>query len=325
MALLEVSGIRKKLHDNVVIDNISFTQKKLEKIAIAGETGSGKSTLLKIVAGLVQPDSGKILFDNDEVKGPDHKLVPGHPGIAYLAQNYALPKNLRVEQVLAYANNLSDVNADLIYSICRIDHLLSRKTNEVSGGEQQRIAIARLLTGSPQMLLLDEPFSNLDMVMKNELKLVINDIARQLKITITLVSHDPMDSLSWADKVLVLRNGALVQKGSPQHIYGKPIDAYVAGLFGKYNLIPGEHSLEFCQRLGITPVKKDLIFRPEDFLLSTKGPKKHGATVKHLRFYGGFYEAEVDFAGHLLTVRTDSDHFTRGQQVFLKPASTPKL
>jgi iron(III) transport system ATP-binding protein len=163
--------------------------------------------------------------------------VAGHPHVAYLSQQFDLPKFLRVEQVLDYVNSLSVNEAASIFSVCRIDHLLQRKTDQLSGGERQRIAIARLLVGRPTLLLLDEPFTNLDMVMKSLLKKVIDDIGKKLRITCIMVSHDPEDSLAWADEIMVLKNGKVIQQGTPHSIYREPVNEYVAGLFGAYNLI----------------------------------------------------------------------------------------
>ncbi|HYC87430.1 MAG TPA: ATP-binding cassette domain-containing protein, partial [Chryseosolibacter sp.] len=142
MVLLNVSGVSKNGTDGeMVLDHVSFRQQPLQKLAIAGETGSGKTTLLKIIAGLAQPDAGHVLFENARVAGPDEKLVPGHPHIAYLSQHFELPKFLRVEQVLEYANNFVDDEAQTLFEICEISHLLQRKTADLSGGEAQRIAL----------------------------------------------------------------------------------------------------------------------------------------------------------------------------------------
>jgi ABC-type lipoprotein export system ATPase subunit len=148
MALLTVENISRTEGD-FVLTGISFTQKKHQKIAIAGETGSGKSTLLKIIAGLQQADTGEVYLGKERVEGAYERLVPGHPRIAYLSQNFELPKFLRVEQVLNYANTLSEEAASTLYNVCQIDHLQKRRTDELSGGEKQRIAIARLLITSP--------------------------------------------------------------------------------------------------------------------------------------------------------------------------------
>ena len=148
MKFLTVSDISKKGLGNFKLQAITFSQRKNQKIAIAGETGSGKSTLLKIIAGMEQADSGEVLFKEQRVKGPEENLVPGHQGIAYLSQDFELPKFLRVEQVLAYSNNLSKEEANNLFAVCEISHLLGRKTDELSGGERQRIALAKLLITS---------------------------------------------------------------------------------------------------------------------------------------------------------------------------------
>lgn len=238
--LLKVKDLSKAGADNFLLSGITFTQEKHEKIAIAGETGAGKSTLLKLIAGLIQPDAGNLLFEGKKVSGPDDQLVPGHPGIAYLSQHFELQKSLRVEQVLTYANATTDRLSSRLFAVCQIDHLLTRRTDQLSGGEKQRVAICRLLISSPRLLLLDEPFSHLDMVHKNTLKDVIRDIGEKLRITCIMVSHDPLDTLSWAGKILVMKNGRIIQVGQPAVIYHKPVNVYVGGLFGKYNLIDPE-------------------------------------------------------------------------------------
>jgi len=303
MTLAKISSIGKAGADGFILQDISFTVSEFQKIAIAGETGSGKSTLLKIMAGLVQPDAGEVYFTNEKVKGPDAQLVPGHPAIAYLSQHFDLQKFLRVEQVLQYANSISSKEAASIFSICRIDHLLQRKTDQLSGGEKQRIAIARLLISKPKLLLLDEPYSNLDMVVKSILKSVINDIGKKLRITCMLVSHDPDDTLSWADEIIVLKEGKVVQQGIPRIIYQHPANVYVAGLFGTFNLVtPG--LLKFLSVKGYT---KDLLVRPEHFRIARKRDHR-GWRITEVRFHGNTHELTVKYRQyqiHVSTVRTD--------------------
>lgn len=318
MTLLIVSDISRKDQGGFELKKVSFTQKRYQKIAVAGETGSGKSTLLKIIAGLEQPDAGEILFENEHVKGPSENLVPGHPRIVYLSQNFELPKFLRVEQVLSYVNTLSADDADTLYRVCRIDHLLMRKTDELSGGERQRIAIARLLISSPSILLLDEPFTHLDIVHKNTLKAVIRDIGEKLKISCILVSHDPGDTLSWADKILVMKDGKVVQKGSPEKIYREPINEYVAGLFGRYNLLEIPEARFFYGK-KTTSRKKKLIVRPEDFKLVTKKIKSIRGKVLQVSFLGNCYELEVRcLDGPTVIVQTDKSNIRPGSRVNIK-------
>jgi ABC-type sugar transport system ATPase subunit len=316
MTLLKVSAVNKRIEGDFYLENISFSQKKHQKIAVAGETGSGKSTLLKIIAGLTEPDSGEVLFQKDAVNGPVEKLIPGHPGIAYLSQNFELPKFLRVEQVLTYANKIQEEKANTLYEVCHISHLLKRKTDQLSGGERQRIAMARLLTSWPRLLLLDEPFSHLDMVHKNILKSVIHDIGEKLKITCMLVSHDPTDTLSWADEIIVMKDGKMIQQGTPEEIYKRPVNEYVAGLFGKYNRITSRQAKIFF------PTKKsngkaESFLRPENFRIVNKSAKAVKGKVTRMVFLGGHYELEVTTGGKCITVRTDNDALSVGNTVYL--------
>ncbi len=325
MFLVEVIGIEKKEERGNGLSNINFTQKKLEKIAIAGETGSGKSTLLKIIAGLGQPDGGKVLFEDKRVKGPLEELIPGQKGIAYLSQDFALPHFLTVEQVLIYANPLPDALAEKdemakeLYATCKIAHLLKRRTDQLSGGEKQRVALTKLLLTQPRLLLLDEPFSNLDMLHKSLLKSVINEISDRLNITCTLVSHDPLDSLSWADTILVMKDGAIVQHATPEEIYKQPINEYVAGLFGKYNLLPSSISKALLGARDKTKGREGLFIRPENFVI-TKSQKDLSAKgiVQKVSFFGSYYEIEIKVEGVVITVQTQLQlYLLKGEGVFV--------
>jgi len=287
MDLLQLIGVNS--------GGISFTQKKGQNLAIAGETGSGKSTLLKIIGGLAEPSAGVVLFEGQRVLGPTERLVPGQPGIAYLSQHFELWHNYRVEEILSYANDMTPEESAELYAICHIDHLLGRRTDALSGGERQRIALARLLVRPPRLLLLDEPFSNLDMIHKDTLKRVIRNIGEQLGITCILVSHDPLDLMAWADEVLVLRDGGVEQQGPPERIYRQPINEYVAGLFGKYNLI------------GKTFV------RPEDIDIVEEGSLE--GVVESVLFQGWYYDVEVRLKNSRVVLRTTKVGIRTGESV----------
>jgi ABC-type sugar transport system ATPase subunit len=318
MNFLEVSGVTKQNEANFLLQEISFSQRKFQRIAIAGETGSGKSTLLKIIAGLVQPDTGQVIFEGEKVKGPHDTLVPGHPSIAYLSQDYELAKFLTVDQVLSYANHLSDESAQIIFEVCRIDHLLSRKTDQLSGGERQRIAIARLLISSPRLLLLDEPFSNLDAIYRGILKAVIKDIGRRLKITCILVSHEPMDTLSWASKILVMRNGTVIQKGPPEKIYRQPVDEYTAGLFGRYNLIPASAWKPIVNHIKVKTGQQNVLLRPEDFKVVSRSKNSFPVEVRRINFLGSSYEVEAVLAnGHQVVIQSNKPDYVKGDTIHL--------
>ena len=317
MELLNVLGIEKKHNENLVLNNISFTQQPFEKIAIAGETGSGKTSLLKIIAGLLQADAGTVFFEDKRIKGPDEKLIPGHKGIAYLSQQFELRNNYRVEEELDYTNQLTDEAAAIIYEVCRISHLLKRKTDQLSGGEKQRIAAARVLIASPKLLLLDEPFSNLDMAHKQMMKTVIHDIGETLKISCILISHDPLDTLSWADEIIVIRNGAIVQKASPQLIYSRPANEYVAALFGKYNLFTASQAAIFSMLPKIENEHKNLLIRPEHFSIASTENNALKGVVKKIDFFGSYYETEVLAENIFITVKMIACTVAVGDTVYL--------
>jgi ABC-type Fe3+/spermidine/putrescine transport system ATPase subunit len=320
MSFLTATAITKSIHGYPALKNIHFVQQKGQRLAIAGETGSGKSTLLKIIAGWIPPDEGEVWFEGERVKKvPAEKLIPGHPGIAYLSQQFELPNFLTVSQVLEYANNLNTTDAGLLYDICQITHLLHRRTDELSGGEKQRIAIARLLTGAPRLLLLDEPYSNLDMGHKNILKAVIRDLSVRLSISCILVSHDPLDTLSWADSIMVLRAGEIVQQGAPEVIYRQPLDIYTAALFGKFNLIPSSMASALS---GQPPVKitdsEMWLLRPEDIQVGPSSQGSPSATVIHCSFFGSYYEVELDLNGHRLTGHSTAGNFPEKEVVSVR-------
>jgi ABC-type Fe3+/spermidine/putrescine transport system ATPase subunit len=313
MELLTVSGISLAEHGNPVLQNISFQQPAHCKLALAGESGTGKSTLLQLVAGLIQPSAGEVRINGDRVRGPAEVLVPGHPGVAYLSQKSDLPHSLRVEQVLRYANKRPEAEAQALYALCRIDHLAARRTDQLSGGEQQRVALARLLLGAPRLLLLDEPFSNLDRGHKRILQTVIDELGTRLGITCLLVSHDAADTLPWADEILVLHRGRIVQQGAPAQIYRQPVDEYTAALFGDYNLVRG------AARRKLAPGRsagEALLVRPEEFRLAATKPGLKGM-VTALRYYGTHYEIEVALPESSVRVRQQDPLWAPGQTVFL--------
>ena len=317
MVLLKVSEIRKQEGNDFVLQDISFTQQHLQKIAIAGASGSGKSTLLKIIAGLIQADAGEILFENEKVKGPYEQLIPGHSQIAYLSQQFELRNNYRVEEILSYANALLPGEAEILYEVCRIGHLLKRRTDELSGGEKQRIALARLLTTSPKLLLLDEPFSNLDLIHKNILKSVIRDIGKTLNITCTLVSHDPGDTLAWADEIFVMKDGQIIQKASPAEIYQRPVTEYAAALFGKYNIISQPQAKTLLKLAAIEKNKKNIFTRPEYFKIGAEGGQSLEGKVSAVYFFGSYYEIEIMLSENKIIVKTEDNPPPIGDAVYV--------
>jgi len=304
---LEVDRISHEVPGSFRLQPLSFIQEEGLRIAIAGETGSGKTTVLRIIAGLLQPATGSVKLRGDLVPGPAQKLVPGHPAIAYLSQYFELPKSLRVEQVLSYASRMSDLAADRIYRICEIGHLMDRRTDQLSGGERQRIALARLLVTSPELLLLDEPYSNLDAMHRLQMKSVIERIGDQLGITTILVSHDASDTLPWADHLMVMQEGRVIQQGPPEVVYRKPVSEYAGALFGRYNLFPIDPAIP----------EKMAFLRPDDLVITNEADFDFKGKVVRLNFNGPYYEIQVDTGERILTTLESRPSVTLGEQVRL--------
>jgi len=317
MSFLQVLDVSKKEGDDFVLQNISFMQKQFQKIAIAGATGSGKTTLLKMIAGLVQPSAGAILFEEQKVLGPEEKLIPGHSSIACLSQHFELRNHYRVNELLSMANEIAEEDAKKIYEVCRIDHLLNRWTHQLSGGEKQRIALARLLVTSPKLLLLDEPYSNLDAIHKSILKSVIDAIGGRLNITCILISHDPLDTLSWADEILILQAGQIIQSGRPEKIYKEPVNEYAAALFGKYSLLDFSLAKAFAAFSDLELNRINSFIRPEDFKIMPDEQQGVKGEVEKLNFLGSYYEAEIIVDGKRIVINTDQKNLAKGDIVFV--------
>jgi ABC-type branched-subunit amino acid transport system ATPase component len=288
MDFLRAEEISRKEQTGTVLHKISFTIEQHKKIAIIGETGSGKSTLVKIISGYAQPDTGRVFYQGEKVWGPNEQLIPGHPGIAYLSQHFELRNNYFVHEILDYANKMTELEAEKIFKICQVHHLLKRKTDQLSGGEKQRIALSKLLVGKPSLLLLDEPFSNLDMPHKKIIRIVLQKISDDLGTTCMLISHDPEDFLPWADHIMVLKEGKLIQQGNTTEIYTNPLNEYIAGLTGSYNLITS-NSIQLRNKWGLPLGGDDIIIRPEKIKLSEIPYNGIEAIIRKIQFHGHYY------------------------------------
>jgi ABC-type sugar transport system ATPase subunit len=303
---------------NALID-ISFHQHQFEKIVIAGETGSGKSTLLQCIAGLLQPNSGNIFLNKERVTGPLEKLLPGHKHIAYLSQHFELRFNYKVYEQLEMYNQLNKASAENIYRICHVEHLLKRRVEELSGGERQRIALAKLLGTKPQLLLLDEPYSHLDAAHKKTIKQVIENISKELSITCMMVSHDAADSLSWADRITIIKDGAIVRFDKPQTIYYYPENEYAAGLFGEYNLLNKATTQCLFPNASKSSINKKAIIRPEQIIIVKEEFNALNGIVTNVSFHGSYHLVKVMVNNQELLIKTSQSNIAAGNTIFIQP------
>lgn len=311
MFLLQVNSLSKINGERNVVSNISFRQKVHENIAIAGETGSGKTSLLKMIGGFIQPDGGEVLFEDKRVEGPLERLIPGHDSIAYLSQHFELRNNYRVYELLEMANKLPEAEAAKLFSVCQIEHLLHRRTNELSGGEKQRIVLAMQLIKKPKLLLLDEPFSNLDAIHEQTIKEVLHDVTEHFSTSCIMVSHDGKDVLSWADTIIVLKDGALVQVASPSVIYHQPASLYCAALFGRFNKL----SHQLMELFNIPQSAQTACIRSEKILITDSGIN---ATVEKVFYYGSYEVLQVQVLQSTLQLTVLPDVYKRGDRISIQ-------
>ena len=238
--MLQVENITFSYDNNKVIKNIDFSVSKGQNIAIIGESGCGKSTLLKLIYGLYDLDEGQIFWNENEVLGPKFHLVPGMPFMKYLAQDFDLMPFITVaENVGKYLSNIypekkqSRINE--LLEIVEMTEYSNVKAKFLSGGQQQRVALAKVLALEPEVLLLDEPFSQIDNFRKNSLRRRLFAYLKSKEITCLVATHDSSDSLSFADETIVLLRGEIVVKEKSIYLYNNPNNKYVASLFGDVN------------------------------------------------------------------------------------------
>ncbi|MBA71892.1 MAG: ABC transporter ATP-binding protein [Verrucomicrobiota bacterium] len=281
------------------LDKVSISLDDGEIMALVGESGSGKTTLLRIIAGLEQPDSGKVTIGGKIVFGSDSKTVlPEERNIGFVFQDYALFPHLSVEKNILYGlhkitrKSERHERASYIVALAGLEGLEKRYPHELSGGQQQRVALARALAPEPNFILLDEPFSNLDPVRKETLRDELRTIVKQSGVSALIVTHDTRDALVVADTLAVLKEGKLQQVGSPERVYFHSTSEYTASLFGKVNRIP-------CQLLegddapsGVS----EILVRPADLEI-TKDSSGDGHIVGKVvssNFRGDFHEVTLE-------------------------------
>jgi multiple sugar transport system ATP-binding protein len=289
--IITVNNLTKQYQETQVsgISNISFTIKSGDIVAIIGESGSGKSTLLKCIYGLLKPDEGEILLNGKKVLGPDEQLIPGNAEMKMVTQDFSLNIYAKVYDNIASMLSNTDVAAKQAKTLemmerLHITKLKDKKITELSGGEQQRVAIAKALISNTKVLLLDEPFSQVDSLLKNQLRADIKRLAKETGLTIILVSHDPTDGLFLADQLLILKQGQLLQNDRPENIYQNPSHLYTAQILGNAVILNAQQANE----LGLKTEKQNVVFYPEWVeLKSTWNSRRF--EVKEV-YYKGFYD-----------------------------------
>jgi iron(III) transport system ATP-binding protein len=224
------------------LQDISFQVKAGECVAVIGESGSGKSTLLRAIACLQPCDAGAVYLEEEILPNPMQLLVKGYAGIRYVSQDTVLPRLRTVQDMLLYELRYFDaeeqaVLVDQYLDIFSLQEFRNRKDTELSGGQKQRVALSLAMASDAKLLVLDEPFNQIDIITREKVKEQLFSYFRNSGKTLVMVTHDALDALPWSDKIMVLRDGSLLQLGTPEKVYEKPIDMYVASLFGAVQLL----------------------------------------------------------------------------------------
>ncbi|MDP3945084.1 MAG: ABC transporter ATP-binding protein [Lutibacter sp.] len=287
--MLKVANISFGYTSKEVIKNIGFTANKGDYIAIIGESGSGKSTLLEIIYGLLHIDKGSVFWNDEKLLGPNFRLIPGEDFMKYLPQDFDLMPYTTVEENIGKYISSQDKNKGKrikeLLKVVDMTEFSQTKVKNLSGGQKQRVAIAKVMAKEPEVLLLDEPFSHIDNFRKNKLR---RDLFRYLKsknILCIVATHDTTDALSFADKILVIRNGKLIANKAPEALYTNPKSAYIASFFDEINKIP----LNEIDPNDIS--KKSVLLYPNQIKLAEKEGFK--ATVIASYFKGSYYLIEA--------------------------------
>lgn len=288
-----------------VVDNVSLTVEPGQIVALAGESGAGKSTLLRLIAGLEAPDAGSIHL-GDRLLSDERKVVPPEQrGIGLVFQNHALFPHLTVEENVAFGlKRRTEKRGEVarLLALAGLSGHEKRLPHELSGGERQRIALVRTLAPQPALVLLDEPFSSLDVTLKRRVRGEVGEILRQAGVTALLVTHDVHDALDLADQIAVMRGGKILQSGKPEELYQRPATRDVAWFFGACNFLPAEVFPHFPgQRLVTANGVEEVGIRPHDLILVSEelARTSNGLTgeIVASRFHGEHWETRFHADG----------------------------
>lgn len=298
-----------------------------EILSLTGESGCGKSTLLRIIAGLENPDSGRIVLEGKDITS----WKPEKRKFGFVFQNLSLFPHLKVKDNIFYAiarKDQSNTKLNELLDMTGLGGLENRYPHELSGGQQQRVALARALAINPQLLILDEPFSSLDELLKTKIRQEIFDLLRSLKITTILVSHQASDAFLIADKLVVMRKGQIQQVGKPSEIYHKPISPYVSDFFGASVILNGTNTTEnriqtSFGSLNISNGRNDvlqLFVRPEKIQISNANDYNLSGRVIKKEFKGPHDVLEIgnENSSEVISLETERCFIDVGETIYLK-------
>jgi len=280
--ILSVHAVSRRFGKVAALDKVSLDIKQAEIVCLVGHSGCGKSTLLRVIAGIEDIDGGRVVLDGEQVCGDGVFVEPEHRSVGFMLQDYALFPHMTARQNIGFglkklSRGEAAARVDDIIERLGLAPLANRYPHMLSGGEQQRIALARTLAPRPSILLMDEPFSNLDRGLRDDIRAETLSLLRGLGTTAIVVTHDPEEALAIGDKVVLMHRGAVIEAGTGEAIYGAPHTAYAAGFFSQVNHIPAQRKGDWLETpLGrisapALPGPVDVFVRPRALNMSADG------------------------------------------------------
>ena len=302
--IISFENVNKFYEDTHVLKNINFEIEKGKFYTLLGPSGCGKTTILRIIAGFTDVSNGKVTLNGADVTN----LPPNKRKVNTVFQDYALFPHMNVFENIAFGLSLKKTPENIIkekvadaLKMVQLSGYENREISQMSGGQQQRVAIARALVNEPEVLLLDEPLSALDLKLRTDMQYELRELQQRLGITFIFVTHDQEEALAMSDEIFVMSKGEIIQSGTPVDIYDEPINRFVADFIGESNIVDGvmkeDYLVEFvgkefeCADAGMRPNEKvEIVIRPEDLSLTSIDKGKLTVEVDTQLFRGVHYE-----------------------------------
>ena len=302
--IISFENVNKFYEDTHVLKNINFEIEKGKFYTLLGPSGCGKTTILRIIAGFTDVSNGKVTLNGADVTN----LPPNKRKVNTVFQDYALFPHMNVFENIAFGLRLKKTPENIIkekvadaLKMVQLSGYENREISQMSGGQQQRVAIARALVNEPEVLLLDEPLSALDLKLRTDMQYELRELQQRLGITFIFVTHDQEEALAMSDEIFVMSKGEIVQSGTPVDVYDEPINRFVADFIGESNIVDGvmkeDYLVEFvgkefeCADAGMRPNEKvEIVIRPEDLSLTSIEKGKLTVEVDTQLFRGVHYE-----------------------------------